>query len=73
VIAARRTTTKRKQMTEDIVITTLKNSYFKRLKLSLKKFDKKLEDELDLIEAAIRDRQRQLSEDEQTQNYDTNT
>jgi hypothetical protein len=73
VIAARRTTTKRKQMTEDIVITTLKNSYFKRLKLSLKKFDKKLEDELDLIEAAIRDRQRQLSEDEQIQNYDTNT
>ena len=60
-------------MTEDIVITTLKNSYFKRLKLSLKKFDKKLEDELDLLEAAIRDRQRQLSEDEQTQNYDTDT
>lgn len=60
-------------MTEDIVTTTLKNSYFKRLKLSLKKFDKKLEDELDLIEAAIFERKRQLSEDEQTQNYDTNT
>jgi hypothetical protein len=60
-------------MTEDIVLTTLKNSYFKRLKLPLKKFDKKLEDELDLIEAAIFERKRQLSEDEQTQNYDTDT
>jgi hypothetical protein len=60
-------------MTEDIVITTLKKSYFKRLKFSLKKFDEKLENELDLIEAAIFERKRQLSEDEQIQNNDTDT
>ena len=60
-------------MEEDIVITTLKNSYFKRLKLSLKKSDKKLEDELDLIEAAIFERGRQLLEDKQPQNNDTDT
>jgi hypothetical protein len=52
-------------MEEDIVITTLKNSYFKRLKLSLKKSDKKLEDELDRIEAAIFERERQLLENKQ--------
>ena len=57
-------------MVEDIIITTLKNSYFKRLKRSLKKFDKQLEDELDLIEAAVFERKRQLLEDEQIQNND---
>jgi hypothetical protein len=60
-------------MEEDIVITTLKNSYFKRLKLSLKKSDKKLEDELDRIEAAIFERERQLLENKQPQNNDTDT
>ena len=60
-------------MEEDIVITTLKKSYFKRLKLSLEKVDEKLENELDLIEAAIFERKRQLSEDEQPQNNDTDT
>ena len=60
-------------MAEDIIITTLKNSYFKRLKRSLKKFDKQLEDELDLIEAAVFERKRQLLEDEQIQNNDADT
>lgn len=60
-------------MEEDIVITTLKKSYFKRLKLSLEKVDEKLENELDLIEAAIFERKRQLSEDKQPQNNDTDT
>ena len=60
-------------MVEDIIITTLKNSYFKRLKRSLKKFDKQLEDELDLIEAAVFERKRQLLEDEQIQNNDADT
>jgi hypothetical protein len=60
-------------MTEDIVITTLKKGYFKRLKLSLKAFDKHLENELDLIEDAIRERKRQLAEDKTTQNNDTDT
>lgn len=60
-------------MTEDIILSTLKKAYFKRLKLSQMKVDKKLEDELDLIEAAVFERKRQLSENEQTQNNDTNT
>jgi len=60
-------------MTEDIVLSTLKKAYFKRLKLSQMKVDKTLEDELDLIEAAVFERKRQLSENEQIQNNDTNT
>ena len=60
-------------MIEDIILSTLKKAYFKRLKLSQMKVDKKLEDELDLIEAAVFERKRQLSENEQTQNNDTNT
>ncbi len=60
-------------MIEDIVLSTLKKAYFKRLKLSQMKVDKKLEDELDLIEAAVFERKRQLSENEQIQNNDTNT
>jgi hypothetical protein len=60
-------------MTEDIILSTLKKAYFKRLKLSQMKVDKTLEDELDLIEAAVFERKRQLSENEQIQNNDTNT
>jgi len=60
-------------MTEDIVLSTLKKAYFKRLKLSQMKLDNNLEDELDLIEAAVFERKRQLSENEQIQNNDTNT
>lgn len=60
-------------MIEDIVLSTLKKAYFKRLKLSQMKVDKKLEDELDLIEAAVFERKKQLSENEQIQNNDTNT
>jgi hypothetical protein len=70
---AEKITTKRRIMTEDIILSTLKKAYFKRLKLSQMKVDKKLEDELDLIEAAVFERKRQLSENEQTQNNDTNT
>ncbi len=62
-----------KCMTEDIVLSTLKKAYFKRLKLSQMKLDNNLEDELDLIEAAVFERKRQLSENEQIQNNDTNT
>jgi hypothetical protein len=58
---------------EDIVITILKKSYFKRLKLSSKSFDAQLENELNLIEDAIRERQRRLSENKATQNNDTDT
>jgi hypothetical protein len=60
-------------MIEDIILSTLKKAYFKRLKLSQMKVDKTLEDELDLIEAAVFERKRQLSENEQIQNNDTNT